>query len=362
MSRLRMAVVGIGALGRHHARILSQHPEAELVAVADCDEKTVKAVAEAYGTRWVTDHRELLLASQIDAAVIAVPTFAHLDVASDFLRRRIPVLIEKPLASNLEQARQLVNLADKHETLLQVGHIERFNPALQAAKPIIQDPKYIRAERYSPYAFRSTDIGVVHDVLIHDLDLVLHLVESRLCAESGVEAFGITILGGHEDCAQVRLRFENGCIADLSANRVSPETKRAMQVWTADGCVQIDFAKRDVVHYAPSDLLRFGMSPLEKARQPGANIEQLKQDVFGKYLKIERPMVMTQDQLTAELASFVDSVTRNLPAVVDGSQALRAMRVADEILDCISRHERNGSTFGSIGPNVDVPKSRRLAG
>lgn len=362
MSRLRMVVVGTGALGRHHARILSQHPSVELVAVADCNADSAQAVAQSCGTRWVTDHRELLLAEQIDAAVIAVPTFAHRDVAGDFLRRRIPVLVEKPLASNFEQARELVELADERRTLLQVGHIERFNPAFQVAAPLIREPRYIRAERYSPYAFRSTDIGVVHDVLIHDLDLVLQLVASPLRRDGGVEAFGITILGGHEDCAQVRLRFENGCVADLSANRVSPETRRVMQVWCAGGCVQIDFTKREVLRFSPSDLLRFGPSPLEKAREPGANIDQLKQDVFGKYVQVDRPTVEAQDQLTSELSSFIDSVGNSRPVVVDGTQALDAMRVADEILTCISRHQWNGSTFGPEGPNVSVLPGRRLAG
>jgi predicted dehydrogenase len=294
--------------------------------------------------------------------VIAVPTFAHLDVASDFLRRRIPVLVEKPLASNLEQAQCLVDLSEEQQTMLQVGHIERFNPAFQSARPLIREPRYIRSERYSPYAFRSTDIGVVHDVMIHDLDLVLQLVDSPLKRDGGVEAFGITILGGHEDCVQVRLRFENGCIADLSANRVSPETKRDMQVWSADGCVQINFAQCEVVCYSSSDLLRFGTSPLEKARQPGTNIEQLKQDVFGKYLKVDRPTVTSQDQLTIELASFIDSVQNDRPPVVDGTQALLAMRVANEILEAVARHEWNGSACGPIGPNVSLPQRRKLAG
>jgi predicted dehydrogenase len=362
MSRLRMVVVGTGALGRHHARILSQNPYVKLVAVADCNVDSAKSVAEACHSRWVTDHRELLLAEQIDAAVIAVPTFAHLDVAADFLRRRIPVLVEKPLAANFDQARQLVEIAEQRETLLQVGHIERFNPAFQVAAPLIHDPKYIRTERYSPYAFRSTDIGVVHDVLIHDLDLVLQLVRSPLRRDDGVEAFGITILGGHEDCVQARLRFENGCIADLSANRVCPETKRVMQAWSPGGCVQVDFVKRDVIGYRPNELLNLETSPVELARQPGASLEQLKQDVFGKFLAIEHPAIPGGDQLTAELASFIDCVTKSRPAIVSGSQALEVMRVADLILKSVDRHSWNGMNLGPTGPNVLQPRQLRLAG
>jgi len=362
MSRLRMVVVGTGALGKHHARILSQLPSVELVAVADCNADSAQAVAQTCRTRWLTDYRELLLAEQIDAAVVAVPTFAHRDVAADFLRRHIPVLVEKPLASNFDHARQLVALAKESQTLLQVGHIERFNPAFQAAELLVHDPKYIRAERYSPYAFRSTDIGVVHDVLIHDLDLVLQLVGSPLRQPDGVEAFGITILGGHEDCVQVRLRFQNGCVADLSANRVSPETKRCMQVWSQDGCVQIDFAKREVMRVSPSDLLRFGPSPLAKAREPGANIEQLKQDVFGKYLSVDRPTIPSLDQLTAELSSFVESVDNKRPAVVDGDQALETMRVAELVLTSVATHHWSGANVGPAGPRPQLPIPLRRAG
>lgn len=195
MPRLRLAVVGVGALGRHHARILSENPCVNLVAVADSRAEQGQDIATKCHTRWVADYRELLSRNVIDAVSVVVPTVAHREVAGAFLDAGIPVLVEKPLAANASHAQELVELASRHSVLLQVGHIERFNPAFQTARSLIVEPKYIRAERTSGYTFRSTDIGVVHDLMIHDIDLVLSLVHSPL---HSVEAFGVTVIGGFE--------------------------------------------------------------------------------------------------------------------------------------------------------------------
>jgi predicted dehydrogenase len=357
MNRLKMAVVGVGALGRHHARILSQLESVELVAVAESNPVVGQAVAESCRTRWVADCSELY--NQVDAVSIVVPTFAHRSVAGEFLKRRIPVLVEKPLASNLEQAEQIVELAEQHGTTLQVGHIERFNPATAVAWKECGPPKYIRAERTSPYAFRSTDIGVVLDVMIHDLDLVLDLVKAKVHA---VEAFGTSILGENEDCVQARVTFENGCIADVTANRVNPTARRAMQIWSHEGTVTVDFTSREVVVYRPSPALVYGTSPLQKAKQPGADIEQLKREVFGTYLKVERPSVPPGDALTAELASFVDCVQHNRRPLVDGATALRAMQLADDVLNGVHSHQWDGHAQGPIGPFARFQQRHRRAG
>ena len=357
MNLLNVAVVGVGALGRHHARILSEMEGVDLVAVAEKNPKTGLAAAEAYQTRWVLDYRELF--DEIDAAVVAVPTTYHLAVASEFLQRSIPVLVEKPLAATLEQAAQLVELADANNTLLQVGHIERFNPATRAAWKVCGPPRYIRAERLSPYAFRSTDIGVVHDLMIHDLDLILDLVNSPV---RRVEAFGVTIIGGHEDSVQARLTFENGCIADLTANRVNPVARRSMLIWSSTGATQIDFTTREVVRYSPSDALRYGTPLLERASQPGADIEHLKQSIFGTFLEITRPAVAELDALTAELTSFVECVRHRSEPVCDGHQALQAMQVADQILESVATHQWDGHAEGAIGPLVQTPAPLRKAG
>src|SRR5262245_44022029 len=208
---LRLAVIGVGALGRHHARILSKMDGVKLVAVADPRPQQAQAVAESCGCDWTTDYRTLF--GRIDAASIVVPTSLHRTVAAELLQRTIPVLVEKPLAPTVEDGQILVRLAAEHRVPLQVGHIERFNPAFQQLASACGSPRYIRAERFSPYAFRSMDIGAVLDLMIHDIDLTLSLVRSPLV---DIQAFGLCLVGGHEDCVQARLTFANGCIADLT--------------------------------------------------------------------------------------------------------------------------------------------------
>lgn len=354
MQEVKLAVVGVGALGKHHARILSGLDGVRLVAVAELNATAGRDVAEKCGTRWVADYREIL--EEIDAAVIAVPTFAHLKVAGDFLQRGIPVLVEKPLASDPAQARQLVELAAKQKTLLQVGHVERFNPAMAAARQFLVGPKYIRSERYSPYAFRSTDIGVVHDVMIHDIDLVLSCAEAEV---ERVEAFGTSILGGHEDCVQARITFADGCVADLAANRISPVQRRNMQVWTPNGCVNIDFAARQVSAYQPGDALKQGTSPLDLARQPGANIEQLKTEMFGTFIKVTQPTIPAADALTEELRSFLDCLRTGSSPQVGGREALAAMDVADKILSQVAARRWDLPIAGKIGPAAPAEERKR---
>ena len=358
MPRLRLAVVGVGALGRHHARILSELPDVELVAVADSRAEQGQDIAAKCRTRWVADYRELLSRDVVDAVSVVVPTVAHRAVAGAFLEAGIPVLVEKPLAANVTHARELVTLASRQGTLLQVGHIERFNPAFQAVAPLIVAPKYIRAERTSGYTFRSTDIGVVHDLMIHDIDLVLSLVRSSL---RSVEAFGTTVMGGQEDVAQARLRFENGCVADLTASRISPTAVRSLQAWSATGCVTCDMHSREVKRFAPSDALKFGSAPLDLARQPGADIEQLKKDVFGRFVTVESPSIDASgpDALTQELIEFVHCVRNGGSPHVDGEQALQAMIVADAVLQSLAAHDWTRLS-SSIAPAFAEP-SRRAA-
>jgi predicted dehydrogenase len=355
MKRLRVGVVGTGALGRHHARIYS-NLDTELVGVADTSPERGQAVAEACRTRWFADYRHLFGA--VDAVSIAVPTLAHKAVATEFLERRIAVLIEKPLASTVAEAAALVAAAERTRTTLQVGHVERFNPASQVARRLAGAPRYIRAERTSPYAFRSTDIGVVLDVMIHDIDLILDLVGSPLV---DVEAFGVSILGKNEDCVQARLRFANGCVADVSANRVHPSSRRTMQIWSLSGCLTVDFTSREVVHYSPSQRLLAGDSPLDRAKMAGADIDQLKREIFGEFLHVDRPEVSKADALTAELASFVDCVLNEQAPVVDGAAALAAMEAADLVLKSVAAHRWNGRETGPLGPFLSQADPKRSA-
>ncbi len=328
MTALRMAVVGTGALGRHHARILSQMPGIELVAVADINPEAAAETAGRCGTRAVADYGELM--GHVQAVVVAVPTSAHSHVAGDFLAAGVDVFVEKPIAGSAEEARELVELAAQNGALLQVGHVERFNPALVAARPFLSEPRYFRVERFAPFSFRSTDIGVVHDLMIHDIDLVLDLVASPV---ADVQALSAAILGGHEDCAQARITFANGAVADLAANRVSPVARRQMQAWGADCCVHLDFASREVTCYSRGPALQFGAGPLERARQRGAGIDELKREIFGTFIEVHKPVIVPCDQLTEELLAFAECVRKRLPPLVGGAAALKAMLIAELILE-----------------------------
>jgi predicted dehydrogenase len=228
MTPLRLAVIGAGHLGRIHARIAAGIDEIKLVAVADPVAQCRDAAAAEGKTRAVADYRELI--GEIDAAILATPTNTHHTIGVELLSSGIPLFIEKPLTTNAAAADELVNLARKQGLVLQVGHVERFNPALTWVASEVHDPKYIEATRTSGYSFRSTDIGVVLDMMIHDLDIVLAFANS---AVKHVQALGISVLGGHEDMATARLTFASGCIAQLTASRVSFQQQRTMNIFTS---------------------------------------------------------------------------------------------------------------------------------
>ncbi|MHC4879194.1 MAG: Gfo/Idh/MocA family oxidoreductase [Planctomycetota bacterium] len=327
MSNLNLMVVGVGALGRHHARILSGLEGVTLTAVADPREEIGQAIAEQFETRWVSDFRDAI--DDVDAASIVVPTSLHVPVASEFLNRGVPVLVEKPLAGSEEDARLLTQLAVDRDCVLQVGHVERFNPAYVATRERVSNPRLIRTERFSPFPFRSMDIGAVHDLLIHDIDLVLDLVQSEVV---NVQAFGVSAMSQFEDVVNARLTFASGCIADLTANRINPTACRRMQVWGDSGRVDVDLQSRQVDSFAPAEALRFGLSPVEVAQQPGADIEQLKSDVFGRFIQVETPDVSDDDALTAELSEFADCVRTGSRPSCSGFEALAALEVAEMIL------------------------------
>ncbi len=350
MRRLRVGVVGVGHLGKEHARILAGLPDVELVGVADSNTAQVEAVAGRCGTRAFADHRQLL--PLVEAAVVAVPTAAHHAVASDFLAGGVPLLVEKPLASTLGQAEDLVALAARHQALLQVGHIERFNPAYEELRRRPLQPKYITCERYGGFTGRSTDIGVVLDLMIHDLDLVLDLVQAPVLH---VEALGVAVLGGHEDLAQARLTFANGCVADLTASRAHPAPVRRMQVWSPEGFAGVDFARRHLTLAQPAEHLRQGR--LDSRRLDAATLGSLKGELFGRYLQTLELDCDTRDQLTCELEEFVRCVRTGQRPRVDGAAGRDALAVASRVLDGLRAHRWDGAAGGPTGPH-DLPAAR----
>jgi len=346
-----MGVIGVGHLGKEHARILSGLAEVELVGVADPHSTQANLVAQRCNTRAYADHRALL--DHVDAAVIVVPTAHHHAVARDFLRRRIPLLIEKPLANTLDQADELASLAQQQGVSLQVGHIERFNPAFEELQRHPLQPKFINCERYSGFSGRSTDIGAVLDLMIHDIDLVLTLVGSPV---RQVEALGATVLGGHEDLAQARVIFTSGCVAHLAASRVHPEPVRRMQVWGPEGFAGVDFARRRLTLAQPGRHL----AGLDSRRLDPGLLASLKAELFGRHVRtLELSCEAETDQLTRELQEFVQCVRTGARPRVDGAAGRAALALAGQVLDSLHRHAWEGDANGPTGPR-QTPAPRGL--
>jgi predicted dehydrogenase len=349
MERLRLAVVGVGHLGKEHARILSGLPDVDLVGVADVNAAQAEAVALRCGTQAFAAVEPLLDA--VDAAVIAVPTQLHAAVAGDFLKRGVPLLVEKPLAPTPAEADYLADLAQRHGTFLQVGHIERFNPAYESLLRRPFRPLFIDCPRVGPFNGRSGDVGVVLDLMIHDLDLLLHLVGSPV---REVEALGVSVFGAHEDMAQARLIFDNGCVARVAASRVHPEASRQAHLWGPEGYVCVDFARRQLRLTQPSESLRrHGLDP--QRLSPTARAA-LPKELFATHLPtLELDCHPGQgDQLTRELQEFVDCVRTGASPRVTGADGARAVAVAHRILEAILRHSWSGRADGPMGPH-DLP-------
>lgn len=349
MQRIRVAVVGVGHLGKEHARIFAGIPGVELVGIADPHADQVQAVAAKHGTHSFGDFRELL--DKADAVSIAAPTIHHARIAREFLQRGVHLMVEKPLTPTVAEADALVEMAQQRRVVFQVGHIERFNPAFEELQKRPLQPKFIRAQRVGPFTGRSTDIGVVLDLMIHDLDLLRTLVKSPVAS---VEALGFTVFGGHEDVANARLRFENGCIAEVLASRASPAVARTMQIWGPEGFADVDFGKRQMNLVQPTEQVRrHGLDPSKL--DPAARAK-LRDELFVKYLESTTVDGQAKDQLTAELTHFVDCIRTGGTPRVTGADARDTIAVAQRILHAIRTHPWNGAGTGPQGAqNLPAP-------
>ena len=302
---LRVAVIGVGHLGKHHARILSSLPGVDLVAVVDTNRARAEEIAAAYGTRAVGDARELL--GHVDAVTIAVPTELHRDVALPFLKAGVAALVEKPMARSLDEADQMIEAAADAGVVLAVGQTERFNPALAAARPLITDPRFIEVHRLGTFPERSLDIDVVFDLMIHDIDVVLSLVNSDV---ESVEAVGVPVVTSRVDICNARLRFANGCIVNLTASRISRDRVRKIRFFQPATYVSIDYATQKVEVYR-----------LVKGSGPTPSID-------GGEIE-----VVSEEPLTLELADFVEAVSEKRAPRVTGEGGRRALGVAQAIVD-----------------------------
>lgn len=315
MRNLRVGVIGVGYLGEHHARLYSRLPGVTLVGVADCDFMRCQTIAEQYGAKAFPDATALL--DEVEAVSIAVPTSAHHAVVKASLQAGVHVLVEKPIAVTREEALDVIDLAKRQARVLQVGHIERFNPAIQAVRSHIGRPTFMECYRLGPFGPRGTDVDVVRDLMIHDLDMILSF---NLGAVEEVRAAGVSVRSSTIDAANARITFESGCMANLTASRISISHLRELRLYQPDSYISVDYrARRGMIH--------------RRSSQGNGTPAGSDESVQG----------MPEEPLKLELESFIHSVSTNTPPAVSGHDGLAALELAHQVLDAIGtfmqRHE-----------------------
>ncbi len=340
-SSIRVAVLGVGSLGQNHARIykdLHQKGQIELIGVFDTNHEQAKSIAAKYGTIALNSLEE---AASADALSIVTPTITHHQLAKSLLEKGKHLLIEKPMTDNVNEAAELVNLAKLQDCVLQVGHIERFNPVFNFLQKAVQEPRFIESHRLSPYPARSMDIGVVLDLMIHDLDIVLTFVSSKV---EHVDATGVRVLSPSEDIANARLRFSNGCVANLTASRVSPERMRKIRVFSGGdqpSYISLDYREQKGFHYRLAKKGEKESSLLKKLLV--ANDSSIVSQLGGKKVVREPVPIEHKEALKVELESFVKCVKEKQAPIVTGESAKQAIELALEITRQIEQQSTNGS-------------------
>ena len=328
---INVAVVGVGRMGRHHARTYAENiPHANLLAVVDADEERAATVADQYDCGYASSTEELLKQyPQVQAVSIAVPTIYHLAAAKPLLEKKIACLVEKPLAQTSSEAKQIAALAEQHGATLQVGHTERFNPAVRALLDLNLKPRFLEVHRISPMTFRSLDVSVVMDMMIHDLDIVLMLAGSPI---RRVDATGVAIMGKACDIANARLTFDNGCVANVTASRLAFETTRRLRIFSEDAFVSVDYQKRTgvVINKAEND------EALQKVRTSlaaGADLSSLNYTELVNVGKLGMDLPDDQqDPLTAELSAFLDAAATGTEPIVTAQAGCAAIDAAERVL------------------------------
>ncbi len=330
---IRAGVIGTGSIGKNHARIMAELPDVEFTAIYDAHTATAQEMAARHGTKAAATLEEF--AELVDAATIATPTPTHFEIAKYLLERGKHVLVEKPITETTADALALSRLAHERGLILQVGHIERFNPALSALESKLNRPRFIECHRLSPYPNRSTEIGVVLDLMIHDLEIILHLVRSPL---KSVDAVGVPVLSRGEDIANARLRFENGCVANITVSRISPEKMRKIRVFQEDGYLSLDYQAQEGYMYRlarddepESSLFKKLLSAKDHA---------VVSEFAGKRIVREPVEVAKGEPLKRELAAFVECARAGSQPKVSGFEATAALELALEITRQIEESNR----------------------
>ena len=311
MAKKRIAVIGVGYLGKFHAEKFANMDNIELTAIVDTNKNAVDALAQKLGTKAVYDYREL--AGMVDAVSIVVPTFLHFEVAGFFLTHGVDVMLEKPIASTLEEADGLIGLARSHNRILQVGHLERFNPALLSLKNEITYPLFIESHRLSLFSPRSLDVSVVLDLMIHDIDIILAFVKSDVVA---IHASGAPVISSLADIANVRIEFASGCVANVTASRISVKKQRRMRIFQKDTYLSVDFDKSEA-------------TLIKRTGREGGIIP-------GMEIRTENFSAV--DNLKDELLDFVDCIITRKAPKVSGEEARRALAVATDIVTQINHN------------------------
>ena len=332
--KTKIGVVGVGHLGNHHTRILSQVREAELVGVNDIDAEKGRRVAREYGTRSFESLDQLL--KETDAISLVVPTTIHHPLAKRILESGKDLLIEKPITETVEQAEELVGLAQKKGVIMQVGHIERFNPALQAIQNREIDPRFIESHRMAQFNPRGTDVAVILDLMIHDIDLILSLVKSRL---SNIDAVGVPVIAESQDICNARLSFENGCVANVTASRISARSLRKMRLFEKDSYLSLDFLNKSAEIYR---LVEAGQVPSDEDAKKTV-VGTIPVEEAGKTVIYERPKTDDKDMLTSEIESFLHAVRTRTQPRVTGEDGKRALEVALKIRDKAEEHKKRSA-------------------
>jgi len=315
---VRVGVIGVGHLGRHHARVCRQLEGCQLVGVFDTDASRASAVASEFGTTAFAEPDELV--GSVDAVTIAVPTSAHHAAARRCLERGVHVLIEKPIASTVEEARDLVALARERSLLIQVGHVERFNPAMRAALTVLNEPRFIEAHRLGVFVPRGTDVAVVLDLMIHDIDLILAAVRAPV---SRIDAVGVPVLSGSIDIANARLSFADGCVANVTASRVSREKVRKIRFFQKDAYISVDCSRPLAQVFRKKDVPRETLFAIARGEAPGG---------LNSVVDYEELPMDSTEPLALEQASFVRAVRERRRPEVDGEDGAKALEVAFEIM------------------------------
>jgi len=335
-----VAVIGVGRMGTHHARTYDRLPGANLVAVVDTDAERAETVADQFGCKSYTETSQLLSKHPgIKAVTVAVPTMALCQVAESVLNKHIACLVEKPLAPTVAEAKALAEMALDRGVVLQVGHTERFNPVVRAVADMNLPTRFMEVQRISPMTFRSLDVGVVLDMMIHDLDIVLTFAQSKLVQ---VDAAGVAIMGPHEDIANARLVFESGCVANLTASRLALKTERKMRLFSEDGYVTLDYQMGTGTFIRKSS----NAQALEDIRQQVANGEDLSSLDYSEMVQIEQLSMDLppgeEDPLTGQLTSFLSAARGGPSPLVDGAAGYAAVDAAERVIASLKSHSWEG--------------------